>query len=74
MKTTGSRGLLHKYSGKFFSEGLKYIEKLKIKRVFKILIESISGKAKVERKYMATLCAGAGRDRKRNHVRTIGKL
>jgi nitroimidazol reductase NimA-like FMN-containing flavoprotein (pyridoxamine 5'-phosphate oxidase superfamily) len=40
-------GLIHKYSGNFFSEGLKYIEKLKDKtRVFKISIESISGKAR----------------------------
>jgi len=40
-------GLVHKYSENFFSEGLKYIEKLKDKsRVFKVSIESISGKAR----------------------------
>ena len=39
--------LINKYSGSFVSEGLKYIEKLKDKtRVFKVSIESISGKAR----------------------------
>lgn len=39
--------LIHKYSKNFVSEGLKYIAKLKDKtRVFKISIESISGKAR----------------------------
>jgi len=40
-------GLIHKYSENFVSEGLKYIEKLKDRtRVFKISMESISGKAR----------------------------
>ena len=40
-------GLIHKYSEEFFPEGLKYIDKLKDKvRVFKISMESISGKAR----------------------------
>ena len=40
-------GLIHKYSENFLAEGFKYIEKLKDKtRVFKISIESISGKAR----------------------------
>jgi hypothetical protein len=40
-------GLIHKYSQNFVSEGLKYIEKFNDKtRVFKISIESISGKAR----------------------------
>jgi hypothetical protein len=46
-KQLALEGLLHKYSKNFVSEGLKYIEKLKDKaRVFKIPIESISGKAR----------------------------
>ncbi len=46
-KQLALEGILHKYSENFFSEGLKYIEKLKDKaRVFKISIESISGKAR----------------------------
>ncbi len=46
-KQLALEGLIHKYSKNFVSEGLKYIEKLKDKtRVFKISIESISGKAK----------------------------
>ncbi len=46
-KQLALEGLLHKYSENFFSEGLKYIEKLKDKtRVFKVSIESISGKAR----------------------------
>lgn len=46
-KQLALEGLIHKYSENFVSEGLKYIEKLKDKtRVFKISIESISGKAK----------------------------
>jgi hypothetical protein len=46
-KQLALEGLIHKYSENFVSEGLKYIEKLKDKtRVFKISIESISGKAR----------------------------
>lgn len=46
-KRLALEGLIHKYSENFVSEGLKYIEKLKDKaRVFKIRIESISGKAR----------------------------
>ena len=46
-KQSALEGLLHKYSENFFAEGLAYIEKLKDKaRVFKITIESISGKAR----------------------------
>lgn len=46
-KQLALEGLIHKYSKNFVSEGLKYIEKLKEKtRVFKISIESISGKAR----------------------------
>jgi nitroimidazol reductase NimA-like FMN-containing flavoprotein (pyridoxamine 5'-phosphate oxidase superfamily) len=46
-KQLALEGLIHKYSKNFVSEGLKYIEKLKDKtRVFKISIESISGKAR----------------------------
>ena len=46
-KRLALEGLIGKYSGKFVSEGLKYIDKLKDKaRVFKISIESISGKAR----------------------------
>jgi len=46
-KQLALEGLIHKYSKDFVSEGLKYIEKLKDKtRVFKITINSISGKAR----------------------------
>jgi nitroimidazol reductase NimA-like FMN-containing flavoprotein (pyridoxamine 5'-phosphate oxidase superfamily) len=46
-KQLALEGLIHKYSENFVSEGLKYIEKLKDKtRVFKISMESISGKAR----------------------------
>ncbi|MHB8789098.1 MAG: pyridoxamine 5'-phosphate oxidase family protein [Desulfobulbaceae bacterium] len=46
-KQLALEGLLHKYSKNFISEGLKYIEKLNAKtRVFKISVESISGKAR----------------------------
>ena len=46
-KQLALEGLIHKYSKNFVFEGLKYIEKLKDKtRVFKISIESISGKAR----------------------------
>jgi nitroimidazol reductase NimA-like FMN-containing flavoprotein (pyridoxamine 5'-phosphate oxidase superfamily) len=46
-KKLALEGLIHKYSANFFSEGLKYIEKLNDKtRVFKISIDSISGKAR----------------------------
>lgn len=46
-KQRGLEGLLHKYSEPYFSEGLKYIERLKDQtRVFKITMESVSGKAR----------------------------
>ena len=46
-KQSALEGLVHKYSAEFVAEGVKYIEKLKDKtRVFKISIESISGKAR----------------------------
>lgn len=46
-KQLALEGLIHKYSKNFVNDGLKYIEKLKNKtRVFKISIESISGKAR----------------------------
>ncbi len=46
-KQMALEGLIHKYSENFVSEGLEYIEKLKDKtRVFKISIESVSGKAR----------------------------
>jgi uncharacterized protein len=46
-KQVALEGLIHKYSEDFVSEGLEYIDKLKDKtRVFKISIESISGKAR----------------------------
>ena len=46
-KQMALEGLIHKYSRDFASEGFEYIEKLKDKtRVFKITIESISGKAR----------------------------
>lgn len=46
-KQLALEGLIRKYSENFVSEGLKYIEKLKDKtRVFKIQVESISGKAR----------------------------
>lgn len=46
-KQLALKGIVHKYSKDFINEGLKYIEKLENKaRVFKISIESISGKAR----------------------------
>ncbi len=46
-KQSALEGIIHKYSNDFIPEGLKYIDKFKDKtRVFKISIESISGKAK----------------------------
>jgi nitroimidazol reductase NimA-like FMN-containing flavoprotein (pyridoxamine 5'-phosphate oxidase superfamily) len=46
-KQLALEGLIHKYSEDFVFEGLEYINKLKDKtRVFKISIESISGKAR----------------------------
>ncbi len=46
-KQLALEGLVHKYSADFVSEGLEYIKKLKDKaRVFRISIETISGKAK----------------------------
>jgi uncharacterized protein len=46
-KQLGLEGLVHKYSANYVSAGLDYIEKLKGQaRIFKISIESISGKAR----------------------------
>ena len=46
-KQLALEGLIHKYSESFVAQGLKYIEKLKTQtRVFKVSIESISGKAR----------------------------
>ncbi len=46
-KQVALEGLLHKYSPDFFDKGLKYIEALREKtRVFKITINSLSGKAR----------------------------
>lgn len=46
-KQSALEGLIHKYSEDFFSQGLEYIEKLRDKaKVFKISIDSISGKAR----------------------------
>ncbi len=46
-KQIALEGLLHKYSPDFFDKGLKYIEVLREKtRVFKITINSLSGKAR----------------------------
>jgi len=46
-KQSALEGIVHKYSSDFISDGLKYIDRLKDKtRVFKISIESISGKAR----------------------------
>jgi nitroimidazol reductase NimA-like FMN-containing flavoprotein (pyridoxamine 5'-phosphate oxidase superfamily) len=46
-KQSALEGIVRKYSSDFFSDGLQYIEKLKDKtRVFKISIESNSGKAR----------------------------
>lgn len=46
-KQLALEGLIHKFSEDFVPVGLKYIEKLKDKtRVFKIRIESCSGKAR----------------------------
>ncbi len=46
-KNKGLLGLLRKYSSDFMEEGLKYIENAGSKtRVYKILLESITGKAR----------------------------
>lgn len=46
-KQIALEGLIRKYSGAFFSEGLRYIEKSGDRtRVFKITIETVSGKAR----------------------------
>lgn len=46
-KQMALEGLIRKYSGEFFAEGLTYIEKSKDRtRVFKISIKSVSGKAR----------------------------
>jgi hypothetical protein len=42
-------GLLHKYSPEFFDKGIKYIEGLREKtRVFKIAINTLTGKARIQ--------------------------
>lgn len=46
-KQLALEGLIRKYSGAFFTEGLTYIEKSGNRtRVFKVAIESVSGKAR----------------------------
>jgi uncharacterized protein len=46
-KQTALERIIRKYSGDFFSEGLKYIEKQWDRtKVFKILMDSVSGKAR----------------------------
>lgn len=46
-KQMALEGLIRKYSGAFFEEGLTYIEKSGDRtRVFKISIKSVSGKAR----------------------------
>ncbi len=46
-KQIALEGLLHKYSPEFFDEGIKYIEGLEDKtRVFKIVINKLTGKAR----------------------------
>jgi nitroimidazol reductase NimA-like FMN-containing flavoprotein (pyridoxamine 5'-phosphate oxidase superfamily) len=46
-KQTALESIIRKYSGDFFSEGLKYIEKQWDRtKVFKILMDSVSGKAR----------------------------
>jgi len=46
-KQIALEGLLHKYSPEFFDEGIKYIEGLADKtRVFKIVINKLTGKAR----------------------------
>lgn len=46
-KQMALEGIIHKYSENFASEGLEYIEKFVDRaRVFKITIDSISGKAR----------------------------
>lgn len=46
-KQRGLEGLLHKYSPDFIDKGKKYIETLRDKtRVFKVTINSLSGKAR----------------------------
>jgi nitroimidazol reductase NimA-like FMN-containing flavoprotein (pyridoxamine 5'-phosphate oxidase superfamily) len=46
-KQLALEGLIRKYTGEFFADGLKYIEKSKNStRIFKISIEIVSGKAR----------------------------
>mgnify|MGYP000869364970 CR=1 FL=1 len=46
-KQSALEGLIRKYSADFIAEGLKYIERCRDQaRVFKITVESISGKAR----------------------------
>ena len=46
-KQKALEGILHKYSSNYFEEGLKYIDALKEKtRVFRIAIETITGKSR----------------------------
>jgi hypothetical protein len=46
-KQIAMEGMLHKYSPDYFDKGIKYIEGLKEKtRVFKITINTLTGKAR----------------------------
>jgi nitroimidazol reductase NimA-like FMN-containing flavoprotein (pyridoxamine 5'-phosphate oxidase superfamily) len=48
-KQMAMEGLLHKYSSEFFDKGIKYIEGLRDKtRVFKIAINTLTGKARIQ--------------------------
>ena len=48
-KQMAMEGLLHKYSSEFFNKGIKYIEGLRDKtRVFKITINTLTGKARIQ--------------------------
>ena len=48
-KQMAMEGLLHKYSPEFFDKGIKYIEGLRDKtRVFKITINTLTGKARIQ--------------------------
>ncbi len=48
-KQKAMEGLLHKYSSEFFDKGIKYIEGLRDKtRVFKITINTLTGKARIQ--------------------------
>ena len=48
-KQIAMEGLLHKYSPEFFDKGINYIEGLRDKtRVFKITINTLTGKARIQ--------------------------